>query len=100
MKKNICKNCKELNNIIEDLENTTKNLENIIENLENIIDNLEKNVGINKIKRNSISIVNYIKYLHLKEIYNNEELQIIKYNISKIERLNKEKKEEDELNKK
>tara|TARA_B100001094_G_C17628816_1_gene529498 strand:+ start:291 stop:563 length:273 start_codon:yes stop_codon:yes gene_type:complete len=86
MKKKICKNCKELNNIIEDLEN-------IIDNLENVIDNLEKKFEINQIKKNSISIVNYIKYLHLKEIYNNEELQIIKYTINKKERLNKEKKE-------
>ena len=85
-KKN-CKNCKKLNNIIENLEDTISSLENTIENLENTIKN--DNI-IKEEKQNSISIVDYIKYLHLKEVHNNEELEIIKYNIIKKERLNKD----------
>ncbi len=84
MTKKGCKNCKKLNNIIQNLENTISNLQNTIESLKN----KEKNDEIIKEeKQNSISIVDYIKYLHLKEIYNNEELEIIKYNITKKERL-------------
>lgn len=80
----ICKNCKKLNNIIENLEDTISNLENTIESLENRIKN--DNV-IKEEKKNSISIIDYIKYLHLKEVHNTEELEIIKYNIIKKERL-------------
>ena len=84
MTKKECKNCKKLNSIIENLENTISNLQNTIESLKN----KEKNNEIIKEeKQNSISIVDYIKYLHLKEIHNNEELEIIKYNITKKERL-------------
>ena len=80
MTKKECKNCKKLNSIIENLENTISNLQNTIESLKN----KEKNNEIIKEeKQNSISIVDYIKYLHLKEIHNNEELEIIKYNITK-----------------
>ena len=84
MTKKECKNCKKLNNIIKNLENTISNLQNTIESLKN----KEKNDEILKEeKQNSISIVDYIKYLHLKENHNNEELEIIKYNITKKERL-------------
>ena len=84
MTKKECKNCKKLNSIIENLENTINNLQNTIESLKN----KEKNDEVIKEeKQNSISIVDYIKYLHLKEIHNNEELEIIKYNITKKERL-------------
>ena len=84
MTKKECKNCKKLNNIIKNLENTISNLQNTIESLKN----KEKNDEILKEeKQNSISIVDYIKYLHLKENDNNEELEIIKYNITKKERL-------------
>ena len=99
----------DLNNILEDLKNTVNNitehitkniieninnykidnLENIINYLENITKDLKNNNIINKIKKNDISIIDYIKYLHLKEVYNNEELKIIKYNLKKKERLNK-----------
>tara|TARA_Y100000589_G_C26818663_1_gene492906 strand:+ start:234 stop:512 length:279 start_codon:yes stop_codon:yes gene_type:complete len=82
-----CKNCKKLNNIIENLEDTISNLENTIESLENRIKN---NNVIKDEKKNSISIIDYIKYLHLKEVHNTEELEIIKYNITKKERLNKD----------
>tara|TARA_Y100000741_G_scaffold156538_1_gene118368 strand:+ start:3196 stop:3468 length:273 start_codon:yes stop_codon:yes gene_type:complete len=84
MTKKECKNCKKLNSIIQNLENTINNLQNTIESLKN----KEKNDEVIKEeKQNSISIVEYIKYLHLKEIHNNEELEIIKYNITKKERL-------------
>lgn len=84
MTKKECKNCKKLNNIIQNLENKINNLQNTISYLKN----KEKNDEIIKEeKQNSISIVDYIKYLHLKEIYDNEELEIIKYNITKKERL-------------
>tara|TARA_B100000575_G_C22770068_1_gene457442 strand:- start:64 stop:315 length:252 start_codon:yes stop_codon:yes gene_type:complete len=80
-----CKNCEKLNNIIKNLEDTINNLENKIESLEC------KNYNIkNEEKENSISIIDYIKYLHLKEVYNNEQLEIIKYNIKKKDRLNKD----------
>ena len=83
MTKKECKNCKKLNSIIQNLENTISNLENTIESLKKV----KNDETIKKEKQNSISIVDYIKYLHLKEIHNNEELEIIKYNIIKKERL-------------
>ena len=82
---NNCINCNILNKIINNLKNDINELKYYINN---IIYESENNKKLReKEKKKEISILDYIKYIHLKELFTDEEFEIIKYNINKKNRL-------------